>query len=493
MCSNKLFYNYTTTSKHFIATMSFFVDWFHDFETVMFVIINYFLIPLDIWLRPGVKLTLQPHILDPLDYPDIIEISEGVEMVVIHDGIELELFSTTAPFATECYMEFIISVDVSQNSFCPCVILPTPLEISYKRQMYFLQLPEINVTLDSKQVKVLDNSEFCVCIEAYKAAVNGRSLTRPQSTDLASNLTQGILSLVCTCITIVCLIITIATYSLFESLRTAPGRNNLSLAIVLLIANVLLSFSFHLSAHKRACMIAAILTHFFWLSVMAWMNICCIHMYIVFTSIHTIQYHVKTWMTYLKYVCYSVVAPCLFITANLIYSHEHEQEIVYGGNACFIHRSYMLLYTFALPVGLVLVVNMILFLLAICKTRHMDIEDSLVHVQRNNILIYAKLSTLTGFSWIFGFLSELTNITTFSYLFILLTNSQGLFIMLAFVCNRRVANLYRKRFTNKSGTTECYSAGLRRNGKFRTSTNNKMLHQSTTTRNKAIYSIQNKL
>ena len=48
--------------------------------------------------------------------------------------------------------------------------------------------------------------------------------------------------------------------------------------------------------------------------------------------------------------------------------------------------------------------------------------------ERNDIIIFAKLSALTGFCWIFGFVYRWTDIQLFSYLFIIFNASQGLFI-----------------------------------------------------------------
>ena len=53
-----------------------------------------------------------------------------------------------------------------------------------------------------------------------------------------------------------------------------------------------------------------------------------------------------------------------------------------------------------------------------------------------------KMSTLTGVGWIFGFLGILTNVEVFEYLFIVANATQGLFLMVSFVCNRRVLMLF---------------------------------------------------
>ena len=54
---------------------------------------------------------------------------------------------------------------------------------------------------------------------------------------------------------------------------------------------------------------------------------------------------------------------------------------------------------------------------------------------------YARLSTLIGVTWIFGFINLLIRHDILEYLFIVLNASQGVFIMIAFVLNKRVCSL----------------------------------------------------
>ena len=65
-----------------------------------------------------------------------------------------------------------------------------------------------------------------------------------------------------------------------------------------------------------------------------------------------------------------------------------------------------------------------------------------LHQEKSYLFVYARLSALTGFTWILGFLQILFKTDAIEYLFILFNASQGVFVMVAFVLNQRVRNLF---------------------------------------------------
>ena len=76
------------------------------------------------------------------------------------------------------------------------------------------------------------------------------------------------------------------------------------------------------------------------------------------------------------------------------------------------------------------------------KSRELYASGSKRHEQ-NTVRIYLKLSSLTGLTWIFGFLDILLDSAILSVLFVLLTSLQGFYIALSFLINDRVVKLYR--------------------------------------------------
>ena len=63
---------------------------------------------------------------------------------------------------------------------------------------------------------------------------------------------------------------------------------------------------------------------------------------------------------------------------------------------------------------------------------------------RVSILIYVKMSTVMGFTWLFGLFSAIfPDLTPLRYIFELLVPLQGFFIFVAFICKKRIFELYK--------------------------------------------------
>ena len=67
--------------------------------------------------------------------------------------------------------------------------------------------------------------------------------------------------------------------------------------------------------------------------------------------------------------------------------------------------------------------------------------------RRSNLSIYAKLSTLMGFTWLFGLLA-----LVFWYFFVILTSLQGVFVAMAFIVNAKTFGLYKQKYARGSST-----------------------------------------
>jgi hypothetical protein len=152
------------------------------------------------------------------------------------------------------------------------------------------------------------------------------------------------------------------------------------------------------------------------------------------------------------YIQYSFTASLAVILTTVIVSLSmtNGSEIGYGGSMCYIQKGEMVAYLFTLPVGLVIMINIILFSVVVIQMHNSRMS---LDQDRNLLHIYAKLSTLTGFTWVFGFLSFFLNVNLFDYIFIILNASQGICLFFAFVANKRTLNFLLKTKTSQNATT----------------------------------------
>lgn len=310
-----------------------------------------------------------------------------------------------------------------------------------------------------------------ICAEDFismtKKLQQHKTKSRPTTSFEDGVTPQGILSVVCTCISLLCLLLTLATYSLFKELRTQPGINNMALVICLIAAQALFQFGNNQAASvpERECQVIGVLVHFFWLMVMFWMNICSIHMCRVFASITTVSASKSCFKQTMIYVIYTFVASTVFVLINIIVSLKSSdfKGMGYGGTLCYITDYRMVGYVFAVPVGCVILLNLATFILVVVKIIRMPTIKSDTKHTRNYFAIYAKLSTITGITWIFGFIYFFTESEAVEYIFIIFNATQGVFIFVSFICNKRVLDMYRNTIqTIKSKSEQLESSTSRK-------------------------------
>ncbi|XP_021364540.1 latrophilin receptor-like protein A [Mizuhopecten yessoensis] len=244
-----------------------------------------------------------------------------------------------------------------------------------------------------------------------------------------------------------CLLLTVLTYFLFKSLRTTPGKNNMFLSINLLIAQALFQFGAGQRALGLGCVVVGALIHYFWLSAVVWMNICSFHMFRVFSSLKakTMSSQRDEKRDMVTYIIYSVLAPLVIVGLNILVNLVTSEwsHVGYGGCVCYISSSHMIMFTFAIPIAFLLSLNLIFFVIVIISIRRTQHSKLSSNQDQITIVVYLKLSCLTGASWIFGFLYMLINLDVLGYIFIVLTAGEGIFIFLSFICSKRVLKLYR--------------------------------------------------
>ena len=295
-----------------------------------------------------------------------------------------------------------------------------------------------------------DNISVYVCADDFLVVAAERyqkpEIPHQPSTDDGVS-AQGNLTLVCTIISVLCLILTLITYSFFQELRTQPGINTMALVTCLIVAQALFQFGIGQSdsVPDWICKTIGVLIHFSWLMVLFWMNVCSVHMFLVFIAIQKITVRKKSLKQTVIYTVYTVLASGIMVVINIVVSLSRQDMggIGYGGKVCYITDYRMVGYVFAVPVGVIVVVNLALFIAVVIKMWRLPAVNSETKHTRNYFAIYAKLSTLTGITWAFGFAHAFTGITALEYVFIIFNASQGTFISLAFVFNKRVIHLYR--------------------------------------------------
>lgn len=347
---------------------------------------------------------------------------------------------------------------VVHTSLCPLVSLDLS-EFNWTENTNGLEISEFNLTID-KGYYYFTAEILLICSERYFDALaqpGNLSIHKNYTSDINEkcftgkedgNIITVLVSTTFTMASMICLSITLLTYLLFKKLRTVPGKNNMVLSLSLLCAQTLFEFGMGQPQLGVGCVVLGALIHYCWLFSVMWMNCCTIHMYRVFAGSHSMmnQNRTKDNTDITRYAVYACILSALPVIVNIVYNvcFTRSESFGYGGCACFISSRHMVAYTFALPIGVIIMINIILFLIVVFRISSMSNSNSLMKnvKERSFFQMYIKLSVLTGLTWVFGFLYRAISLEIFAYLFIILNAGQGVFILLAFVVNKRVLHFY---------------------------------------------------
>lgn len=351
-------------------------------------------------------------------------------------------------FRNPCYSKE--RTNINRLFICPFIILRTDeLAMEVENEFLFIahgETPNKTLKIFSKWEYEIHGNQIYICLEEFMELYNlmyEHNLKRLKHVSISDsdNLKHN-LALVCVSISIACLFVTITTYVKHKSLHSQPGINNLILCIFLLLAQIMYQFGAgQTSLPDYICSLIGAMCHFLWLSVMFSMNTCCIQMFTIFRKQTKLSSKFDTWQT-MKHVLYVTCSSSLFVFINMVVSlvSSGGGSIGYGGKICYLSSNLMQIITFVAPSALTLVLNIILFTYVVYMIKKVS-SANLLAKERNYLGVYARLSTLTGLTWVFGLSRLVFETEVLEYLFIIFNACQGVLIMTAFVLNKRVLSL----------------------------------------------------
>jgi hypothetical protein len=339
---------------------------------------------------------------------------------------------------------------------------------------------------------------------------------------IASTL-PGYISFVSNIFSLTAMIITLITFALFNELRNIPGWNCINLTMALTIAQFSFLIGSLVIPIPLICFIAALLTHYGFLAAFFWMSVIAFDLYRNFRSksSHILINTVNLKSRLLKYAGYAWLAPLLIVILCIIidttvkskdfifkpcyasyfhgcsashsplkllsktlqYKNITTTDFVHQRNAtekpcvaagteatfhtythivqhCWIQNGNANLLFFGAPIGVIILVNAIFYILTIYNIRQKRRNQKHIKIRRfsrvkcpgdDDIKFYIRMAVIMGFTWIIGFF-----LTTFSsesdefkiinqiliYAFILSNASMGVFIFFVFIYKKEVKDLY---------------------------------------------------
>ena len=252
----------------------------------------------------------------------------------------------------------------------------------------------------------------------------------------------GIITIVCMCISIVCLLIRIGFQGCVPHFWSFAGRMQVQLAVALLIAFVFLLIGAFVEEQHQLCYFCAVLKNIGFLATFSWMTTISFITWRIFGS-DSIKSKPKTskqslpkisipaWLIPVVLTAFTIMID--FIIVDNSFSPSFAQPL------CWYNQRYALLIYFGIPIALCLIANTILFILTAIQLRKAFRNSNAVSKQeQKNFQVYVRLFLLMGITWILGFIAPFIDHVVIQSLFVILNALQGLFLFIAFVCRKNV-------------------------------------------------------
>lgn len=296
--------------------------------------------------------------------------------------------------------------------------------------------------------------------------------------------------------------------------RNTPSKTLFSLSLSLFIVELIFVTAFYATENRTFCTITSVVMYYFLCSSFLWMNILSID---ICRTFYSTSFKIKPHKLFIQYSIYAWVVPVICSSIALIMHVFAPEDFIihpeFGTHRCWFNNKWGLVTFFTFPAGLIVIINMILFIISVISIyrQHMEGQLASVTIQKSNsytdvlakqpksspkiphqlegkqrlsmrnifngnsdimfkekliermhkrlashrklkirLILYCKLAIIMGMTWIFAFISIHTKSLTFEYLFIVFNGLQGTFIFLAFDCKKKVWKDLRNQF---SGTT----------------------------------------
>uniref|UniRef100_A0A8C4XIS4 Cadherin EGF LAG seven-pass G-type receptor 1 n=1 Tax=Falco tinnunculus TaxID=100819 RepID=A0A8C4XIS4_FALTI len=209
-------------------------------------------------------------------------------------------------------------------------------------------------------------------------------------------------------ISLVALLITFILLVLIRTLRSNLHSIHKNLVAALFFSELVFLIGINQTENPFVCTVIAILLHYFYMSTFAWMFVEQLHIYRMLTEVRNINFgHMRFYYV----VGWGIPAIITGLAVGL-------DPQGYGNpDFCWLSVHDTLIWSFAGPIVIVVVINTVIFILAMkasCRRRQRSFEKTgVVSVLRTAFLLLVLISA----TWLLGLMAVNSDVMTFHYLF----------------------------------------------------------------------------
>ncbi|XP_067131905.1 uncharacterized protein [Centruroides vittatus] len=247
------------------------------------------------------------------------------------------------------------------------------------------------------------------------------------------------------------LVLTLSSFVMFEKLRKGVVSKVLcNLASAILLSLIVFVSGIDRISSEKGCIFVAALLHYSLMASFCWMLVEALQQYLKLVKV--LNTYIPKFM--LKASIFAWGTPLVVVVVIM----SVDYRLYHGGkNYCWLQMG-AFYYGFLLPVGIVMLVNSVIFCLvfySVARTKKPKLKTDDKKLVLKRLRAAVCILTLLGLSWTFGFFAINGAKLVFKYLFTISVTLQGFVIFLfQVVCNKSVRDSWIKYLRRKR------SAGL---------------------------------
>uniref|UniRef100_A0A8C8JEY5 Cadherin EGF LAG seven-pass G-type receptor 1 n=1 Tax=Oncorhynchus tshawytscha TaxID=74940 RepID=A0A8C8JEY5_ONCTS len=234
---------------------------------------------------------------------------------------------------------------------------------------------------------------------------------------------------------LVALLLTFILLALLRKLRSNLHSIHKNLVAALFFSELVFLIGINQTDNPFVCTVIAILLHYFYMCTFAWMFVEGLHIYRMLTEVRNINHgHMRFY--------YAMGWGIPAIITGLAVGLDPQG---YGNpDFCWLSVHDTLIWSFAGPISVVVLVNIVIFVLAAKASCGL-----LLHVMAFLLLL------LISATWLLGLMAVNSDVMTFHYLFAIFSCLQGIFIFFFHVIfNKEVRKNLKNVFTGKKASPD---------------------------------------
>ncbi|XP_005098380.1 uncharacterized protein LOC101853386 [Aplysia californica] len=312
-----------------------------------------------------------------------------------------------------------------------------------------------NVTIPRSKVEIIDSESVRICVSDYL------HLLRPP-TEVCLGIesgsdyfdtwtTSGLVSIVCTCVSLSCLLLTFVTYVTVPTLRSGGGKSIVMLTGAYILAQASYEFTIEQFENPLLCSCFGVFIHASWLFAIFATNACTLERFYKLRFPLSSRSFFLSQKPFFLATFYSIGMPVTIVALTIIVNQLTRYDLGYGSpRVCFINNSVSVVVAFAAPLGLVVLVNVCLMVVTVWHLRRRsNFGDGSSFHNKLGLFACVRLSFVTGVTWALAFLYDVIDQEVVGYVITGLIGLQGLMFSFSMLVNSRVKDSYRQLFPSQ--------------------------------------------